>query len=52
MFIVQGHFKQIIKVFVFFWDIGADPGGGVAGFPFWFKTNIYLLQVYLLQSEA
>ena len=26
-------------MFVSFWDIGADPGGGVAGFPFWFKTN-------------
>ena len=26
--IAQGHFKQIIKVCVSSWDIGADPGGG------------------------
>ena len=29
--IAQGHFKQIIKVVVSFWDIGADPGGAWQG---------------------
>ena len=48
VFIVQGHSKKSLTVCPCSWDIGADLGGGVAGFPFWFPTNSHVLWITLL----